>query len=69
MPSNSRIVGLILVKCYVGSSCVNLSNRYKVSEDRCSEAVLFWGGGALEPQFGPWPTSMKLSVSLRFSRS
>jgi hypothetical protein len=24
---------------------------------------------ALQPQFGPWPTSMKLSVSLRFSRS
>jgi hypothetical protein len=24
---------------------------------------------ALEPQFGPWPTSMKLSVSLRFTRS
>jgi hypothetical protein len=24
---------------------------------------------ALHPQFGPWPTSMKLSVSLRFSRS
>jgi hypothetical protein len=25
--------------------------------------------GATEPQFGPWPTSMKLSVSLRFTRS
>jgi hypothetical protein len=24
---------------------------------------------ALQPQFGPWPTSMKLSVSLRFTRS
>jgi hypothetical protein len=24
---------------------------------------------ALQPQFGPWPTSMKLSVSLQFSRS
>jgi hypothetical protein len=24
---------------------------------------------ALQPQFGPWPTSMNLSVSLRFSRS
>jgi hypothetical protein len=24
---------------------------------------------ALQPQFGPWPTSMKLSVSLRFSRT
>jgi hypothetical protein len=24
---------------------------------------------ALQPQIGPWPTSMKLSVSLRFSRS
>jgi hypothetical protein len=24
---------------------------------------------ALQPQFGPWPTFMKLSVSLRFSRS
>jgi hypothetical protein len=24
---------------------------------------------ALQPQFGPWPTSMKLSVSVRFSRS
>jgi hypothetical protein len=24
---------------------------------------------ALQPQFGPWPTSMKLSLSLRFSRS
>jgi hypothetical protein len=24
---------------------------------------------ALQPQFGPWPTSMKLSVSLLFSRS
>jgi hypothetical protein len=24
---------------------------------------------ALQPQFGPWPTSMKFSVSLRFSRS
>jgi hypothetical protein len=24
---------------------------------------------ALQPPFGPWPTSMKLSVSLRFSRS
>jgi hypothetical protein len=24
---------------------------------------------ALRPQFGPWPTSMKLSVSLRFTRS
>jgi hypothetical protein len=23
----------------------------------------------LQPQFGPWPTSMKLSISLRFSRS
>jgi hypothetical protein len=23
----------------------------------------------LQPQFGPWPTSMKLSVSLRFTRS
>jgi hypothetical protein len=24
---------------------------------------------ALQPQFGPWPTSMKLSVSLQFTRS
>jgi hypothetical protein len=24
---------------------------------------------ALQPQFGPWPTSMKLSISLRFTRS
>jgi hypothetical protein len=24
---------------------------------------------ALQPKFGPWPTSMKLSVSLRFTRS
>jgi hypothetical protein len=24
---------------------------------------------ALQPQFGPWPTSMKLSVSLQISRS
>jgi hypothetical protein len=24
---------------------------------------------ALQPQFGPWPTSMKLPVSLRFARS
>jgi hypothetical protein len=24
---------------------------------------------ALQPQFGPWPTSMKLSVSFRFTRS
>jgi hypothetical protein len=24
---------------------------------------------ALQPQFGPWPTSMKLSVSLRYPRS
>jgi hypothetical protein len=24
---------------------------------------------ALQPQFGPWPTSMNLSVSLQFSRS
>jgi hypothetical protein len=24
---------------------------------------------ALQPRFGPWPTSMKLSVSLQFSRS
>jgi hypothetical protein len=24
---------------------------------------------ALQPQFGPWPTSMKLSISLRFSTS
>jgi hypothetical protein len=24
---------------------------------------------ALQPQFGPWPTSMKLSVSIRVSRS
>jgi hypothetical protein len=24
---------------------------------------------ALQPQFGPWATSMKLSVSLRFTRS
>jgi hypothetical protein len=24
---------------------------------------------ALQPKFGPWPSSMKLSVSLRFTRS
>jgi hypothetical protein len=24
---------------------------------------------ALQPQFGPWPTSVKLSVSFRFTRS
>jgi hypothetical protein len=24
---------------------------------------------ALQPQLGPWPTSMKLSVSLQFSKS
>jgi hypothetical protein len=24
---------------------------------------------ALQPTFGPWPTSMKLSVSLQFTRS
>jgi hypothetical protein len=27
------------------------------------------GGGALRPQFGLWPSSMKLSVSLRFTGS
>jgi hypothetical protein len=30
---------------------------------------IFFFSLALQPQFGPWPTSMKLSVSLRFSRS
>jgi hypothetical protein len=41
-----------------------------------NEVVLIEEGGldnffplALQPQFGPWPTSMKLPVSLRFSRS
>jgi hypothetical protein len=31
-------------------------------------SIYFFSLG-LQPQFGPWPTSMKLSVSLRFSRS
>jgi hypothetical protein len=30
---------------------------------------IFFFSLALQPQFGPWPTSMKLSVSLWFSRS
>jgi hypothetical protein len=29
----------------------------------------FFSPLVLQPQFGPWPTSTKLSVSLRFSRS
>jgi hypothetical protein len=34
-----------------------------------SKGVKFFFPMALQPQFGPWPTSMKLFVSLRFSRS
>jgi hypothetical protein len=31
--------------------------------------LLYFLSLALQPQFGPWRTSMKLSVSLRFTRS
>jgi hypothetical protein len=36
----------------------------------CSLQVLpFFSFGATQPTFGPWPTSMKLSVLLQFIRS
>jgi hypothetical protein len=41
--------------------------RMDRQEKRIDDTVLF--SLALHPQFGPWPTSMKLSVSLRFSTS
>jgi hypothetical protein len=34
-----------------------------------TKVIVFFFSLALQPQFGPWPTSMKLSVPLRFSRS
>jgi hypothetical protein len=34
-----------------------------------SSSLNFFFPMALQPPMGPWPTSMKLSVSLRFSRS
>jgi hypothetical protein len=41
---------------------------HRVATADSSFTVLFFPM-ALQPQFGTWPTSMKLSISLRFSRS
>jgi hypothetical protein len=35
---------------------------------RISTKAYFFFSLTQQPQFGPWPTSMKLSVSLRLSR-
>jgi hypothetical protein len=49
--------------------------RSTMTTEPCSsQCTLFWVLSiffslALQPQFVPWPTSMKLFVSLRFSRS
>jgi hypothetical protein len=51
----------------VGQRC-NLFND-AVSNSQYRSAEWFFFSLALQPQFGPGPTSMKLSVSLRFSRS
>jgi hypothetical protein len=44
-----------------------LTNLVSISYSLTCNTIFF--PLALQPQFGPWPTSMKLSVSLRFTRS
>jgi hypothetical protein len=48
-----------------------LKGIQRQAEDRISLRSFFFQNFplALQPQFGPWPASMKLSVSLRFTRS
>jgi hypothetical protein len=58
--SGSSSSGPSIVRVHTNTHTQN-SNHLYVS--------LFFPPFALQPQFGPWPTSMKLSVSLRFSRS
>jgi hypothetical protein len=38
-----------------------------IREDHANKTHIFFPL-ALQPTFGPWPTSMKLSVSLQFTR-
>jgi hypothetical protein len=49
----------------MSSATFKTTTVYVLKKSHCR--ILF--SLALQPQFGPWPTSMKLSVSLRFSRS
>jgi hypothetical protein len=44
-----------------------LCTDYAIPAPKCNG--VFLSLLALQPQFGPWPASMKLSVSLRFTRS
>jgi hypothetical protein len=40
--------------------------RDDLQDQSTDESVIFFFPMALQPPMGPWPTSMKLSVSLRF---
>jgi hypothetical protein len=40
-----------------------------LTEFQVQDKLFFFSPLALQSQFGPWPTSMKLHVSLRFTRS
>jgi hypothetical protein len=61
------VTGTELRSCKLESVAL-LTQLHPLPERKLHLVTLFFSL-ALQPQFGPWPTSMKHSVSLRFSRS
>jgi hypothetical protein len=72
--ANGKIVAVSVVPRGVRDCSVDtsyLAQGAKWSTQMYSEANkwIFFPALALQPTFGPWPTSMKLFVSLQFTRS
>jgi hypothetical protein len=57
-------MGIVFAYAVMQKQCCYV---HSLSEEETSFTFFF--PLALQPQFGPWPTCMKLSVSLQFSRS
>jgi hypothetical protein len=58
----------VFYRVRTSNQCVNRLNANNNKAEICHLNTNFFSL-ALQPQFGSWPTSMKLSVSLWFSRS
>jgi hypothetical protein len=71
IPAELQFLTMQTLPCFNIYSLNAKNYSLHLTEDSYQRIVtfFFFFPLALQPQFGPWPTSMKLSVSLQFTKS